>query len=515
MSQTPMKKIQKLAHEMKTIKAIKFLLLALPLLLLASCSDNKYTDVIPKNSSFVASVNFKSIAEKGELSSSNKLKMFKEYLGLIIGNEDKGNVEDIITSPEKIGIDFSKPAYIFKTPDNCIGIAMKMGDDDDFSSFLELLNRQGLCTKPTAQDGSSNGNLLDDIYYTFDGNKILLVAPLDDSNSAIAKRCATLLMDLNKEDRFTQTETFSKFEKSEADINTYANLAALPADLAKRIIGLLPRGVEAKDMEMFGAATFENGRATLSADLFSEKEKAKKLIEESGKHLRKINGSYIDSPSEDFLLWACAGIDGEWLLNLLKQDKELKQVLFAINRGIDADMIIKSIKGDAAVVLPQEFYQDDSDDTPFIAMANLNDTKFLKDVTYWKESMREYGMTMSETAKNHFVLKTDDFNICWGVDDKNLFFATEEAYKKNAFSPRSTVLKRHEQQIKASTIFFYINLKSLPLRELGQVINISGDFSDALSRLESIIFRTEGLTHYELSVETSDKDTNILKQLFE
>lgn len=499
---------------MKLVNLLKLFVVLIIVSVFTSCDNNDYVNVIPANAPFVSSINVGKLVAKSEFSKSSAFQMFKSYIGLVATtSEDKTEITKLLEDPSQIGMDFSKPIYVFNTIDDCIGLTIKMNDEGDFENFLELLRQKGFCGKSVERDGIQYNILFDDLDFAYNSEAILFLVSENSEGKAVAKRNLSLFFEQDADKSFISTEHFQRLSEGSDDISMYANLGAMPDNMSSNIKKLLPKGITASDVEFIGSADFKNGKIELKASVYSEKDAVQKALEEGDKYLKHIEGKYIDSPSEDFMVWAGANINGEWLLNLLKQDKDMKQGLFLLGRGIDVDMMLKAIDGDVALILPQNFVTKSSEESQFICFANLKNSDFLKDVAYWKKSMSEYGMTMTETAKNHYNLKAEGYSFNWGVDDKDLFIATEEAYKQNAFSKRSEILKDYSDEIESSSVFVFVNLKSIPMSELGQVLGMRLGMSKKMSSFKSLIFRMSDCSHYEVIFEMDNDDENVLKQL--
>lgn len=491
-----------------------FFALCVMLLVGTACDDSEYVNLIPADATFVASVDMRRMAEKGELKDSRITSLINGYMGLVVSGGDRQKMTEIMEDPGKTGLDFTAPVYLFKTRSECIGITMKVNNEGRFEDFIKLLSGQGLCGNPVERDGLKWNSLLEDIDFAYNENSVLFLVSLDNEGGAMSKVEINALYALDKDRAFVGTEHYSRMSDQGKDVVVYSNMSAMSSDVAGKIMSFFPSGIRSTDIEVIATLDFSVARAVLSAELYSENEKVQQMMKEGGDNLRKIEGRYADSPSKDFCAWACCNVNGEWLLNFLKRDKEIRQMLFLLERGIDIEMMIKAIDGDVAISFPNTFVTSDTDNVDFIATANVTNTDFLNDVDYWRKSMKDYGVTLESAGKNTFMLKTGDYELQWGVEDDNLFFTTPAACRQNAFSPRSEVLKPHIGEINNSLLYVYVNLESLPLREIAMVTGMNGMAGDRLSAFESVVFRIEDTDKIELVLSLKDKEKNFLKTLF-
>lgn len=497
---------------MKTIKV--FITIFLAVVALCSCNKSDYLSVVPSDATFVASANLAALAEKGDFSNSSISSSVDAYLPLVFSGESKNKMKGYLESPKEMGIDFREPVYIFKTVNQCVGMTMKMLDKGDFENFIKVLQNQNLATKPVERDDIMTGTFLDDVDYAYDGKTILLLASVGEGGSAIGKQTLVKLFKQDKDDSFVNTEEYEQLSaKSDCDISIFSNMAALPQDLAVQFKSLIPNGVRFTDVELIASVDFKNGKAVLTSELMGTNDKAKKMLKEGDDNFHKIEGRYVDMPTSDFLMWGCMGVNGEWLLDKLKQDNDMKQRLFLVERGIDIEAMIKSIDGDMAITLPKSFYTDEeASSTNFMACGQLKSSKFLDDVDYWKQGMKEYGLNMQSIGKNEYLLSSSDFKMCWGVNDDDLFIGSQSAYQEMANSQKSTLISSNKDEIKKCQAYVYVNLKELPLMQIAEMSGVPF-LKKAASKLNAIVYKCKSSSQMELSIELTDDKENFLKEI--
>lgn len=489
-------------------------IVALVVVLLSSCSKADYVNVVPADASFVASFNMKDIADDADLKNSGLVDMLNKSLGFVVSGKEKDKVQEYINDPRSMGIDFGEPVYMFKTANECIGLAMKVGSESDLKEFLQLLAKQSICSKPQERDDYICGTLLDDIEYTFDGKTLLLLSCLGDGGSAMNKSMSAQLMKQGADHSFASTEAFDKMDGQKGALKMYCNIGVLPEDVSKQFIHFLPKGVKKSDIELLATLSFDDGTATFTSIMWGNTPKAQQFMEETNKNLRKLDGEFIKAPTEDFLAWVSVGVYGEWLLKNLKEDKDLKTMLLAVERGIDIEQMLRSVEGDFTVVLPMSAITREKG-LDFVAMAELKNSKFLDDVDYWKESMKDYGISMRNVSGNDYLLNFEDgTSVNWGVsaDKEVLYFAPSTAFNHHNISPKSELLEAYEDEIEESQVFMFFNLKNAPLREIGMTIGMPY-LSDALGKLQSLIIKSSSAEQMQIVIELEKKDENFLKQI--
>lgn len=497
------------------MKVKLFSMLALAVVLLCSCNKTDYVNVVPADASFVASINIKDVSEKGDFKNSSAVAMLNDYMGLVVSPKDVKKAQEYISDPSAMGIDFTAPVYVFKTSSDCFGLTMKVSSDDDLSDFIQLLAKQGICSKPVERDDFFSGNLFDDIEYTYDGKTLLLISCLGDGGSAMNKQVSAQLLKQDQDNSFVSTEAFDKMEEQTGDVKMYSNLGIMPQSFAEQVASFLPKGVKKNDIEVLASISFENGKAVLASTIWGKTPKAQQLIDDTDKNMMPLKGSFANVPAEDFLAWASVGVKGEWLLSKIKDEEQLNQLLFMIERGIDVEQMLRTVDGDFTLVMPSSLVTSEKDNMDFLAYAQVKNCDFMDDVDYWQQSMKEYGFTMSKTGNADYLLKLDNDNsISWGVnaEKKELYFATSEAFNSNNASSKSKILNNYMDEIKKNHVFVYINLEQMPMQEIAMMSGVPV-IGKALEGLKCMIVKSPSADKMEIVIEMKNKDENFLKQL--
>ena len=114
------------------------IIFVLTLFVLLSCDNSNYKSVIPVDATFVASIDFDEIADKGDVTNSSIFSLIKRDVESMIPSESKGDILPYFESPEKLGLDLSDKVYVFMTPNRCLGITIKVHDSNAVGHFLSL-----------------------------------------------------------------------------------------------------------------------------------------------------------------------------------------------------------------------------------------------------------------------------------------------------------------------------------------------------------------------------------------
>lgn len=477
-------------------------------LALCSCTNTDYQNVIPANASLVVKVDMKSIAEKSDFKNSKWMKELDGSLGAVVSGKDMKSVKEYVADPMKIGIDFSMPLYFFMMADETMGMTMKVSDEDHVKDFLLLLNKQGLASKPQEKDYWMCGTLIDDIYYSYDGTTFLMLASMKGKNTTIS-RMARELTALKESDSFVGTEAFGRLNEEEKDVVMYVMSAQMIESL-KMAGGVLPPSIY-KDVEALASLDFAQGEARIMGKLFAKTKDAQHLIDEANANLKKMNGRYLDKVSDDAAIWIGAGVKGEWVLEKIKENKELKTMLFATERAVDVEQMLKAMDGDVSLELPLL----DTEKVDYVLQAELNNTDFLADVNDWKLSQKDYGIEMKELEPQQYQLMLDGQTYRWGVRDKDLYWATPRAVE-HAENSADAKLKAYREQIEDSRLFLFVDWTKLA-KGLSQSSNVAlvMQMWDGFFKIDALYWKLSSVEEGVVVIESKNKNENFLKQILQ
>ncbi len=490
------------------MKKIHFIsMMALAVMVLCSCSNKDYQKAIPANATLVVKMDVRSISDKAEFKESKYKMMLDGLLATAVKGEDMKTVKKYVDDPQKMGFDLSTPLYFFMVGEETVGLTLKTGDEGDLNDFLQVLNKQGLASKPTEKDGLKCGTLMDEITYTYDANTFLLLASLK-GREGVSNQ-ARELMTLKESDSFASTEAFDRMNDDDNDVATYLNGDVFGQDVLKELKSMMSsNSLDPRDMDAVMTLNFENGQATFKAKVWGKNEKAQTLIDEAYDSFDNIEGKYIDRVSNDMLMWMGMNVKGEWLLNKMKENQSTKEALFVVERAIDIEQMLRAVDGDLAFELQMEDVMSKKE-PEYIVYGTLKNSDFLADVEDWKNTMKDYDMTMEEKGKNQYVLTMDDASYKWGVQDNDIYFSSLNAVTKNE---GKSPLADNKDDIKKNKVYLYINLARIPWGEFFSKSEMN-TLQEPLDKLQALVIKGALSGEVTLAVELKDKNENFLKQL--
>ena len=480
---------------------IYHLLFTIGLLVFCSCSKREYLNVIPQNPAFVVSVDFNTIAEKGEISQSPYLPQVTSLLG---GMSDK--FSDYMENPEKMGIDFRQPACFFGDG-SYFAMTMAVYDADDLADFFTVLHQQNACGPLTEKDGVQYAKIQGAKgVVAFNKNTLLIISS--------SPEFACQLLAQQQENSFTATDAYDHMADLEGEILMYGNAASVPSKAVSDMKLMLPEGIRYTDVDVYGSTLFADGSIIVRTQLRGKTKEAQRLIEDGNdtEQFKKIKGDYIERAPEDFFLWACVGVEKGGLLNMLKSSNYGHQLLLVLERAIDIEQILRQVKGDAVIMVPRNHKMHGYEQFMFIS--TVDDTDFMKDVDYWQKSMADFDMSMSRTIGDNFVLKAGIKTFNWGLEGDQFYFATDDMFAQNATAQRSNLLKSLEKDICSSYFYAYINFEPL-LKDTNMTpAQCAFPIPPFLWMLKSVIFQSKEYGTLDIAINLKDESQNSLKTIF-
>lgn len=416
-----------------------FVALAMVLsLVMASCSEKQpdYVTVIPKDATAVVSVDMKNVAEKANLAQSPLLSFARKSVGLFLNEKTKQQLDAVIDDPSLTGLDFSAPVYLFQTPNHCVGLTIKVGDDSMVEECLGVLAKQNICSAVKSHDGLQWTTIMDEINVAFDDDAMLIMAQIEDRKAGSANSLEDMmlmLMQLPYEESFAATDAGEKIRKLNCeDVDAYFNLAAMPSEIIEQIEPMMPAGVKYSEVQVVAGLEFLKGEADFKMQLLSNNDKVQKLIDEAADAFQPVDGTYLGIIPEGNKMWLSMGLKGDKALTQLKKIPQLKEKIFALNMGIDFDNIVRAIDGDALVIADS--------DGKITLTARLGNTDFTKDIDYWMQSAREYGIEFRRYDDEQFKISAEGQDIYFAVHDDDIYLS-EVPYWLGHYPEKANLLK--------------------------------------------------------------------------
>ena len=522
---------KKYAYTLATIAAI--VLIAFLLLRPGQKQSDNYIKLVPANSTIVNRTDFMSLLEKSDIANSELGK------SLTSGNAISDVLKRYLEDPKEIGLDLRKPVYIFANAnDSTTGLALKILDEDDFTSFLtDLHNENNGIGVPTEKNGLKTAPIEGYGTVAFNAEAAVIII----SGKQMTKRnsttvLATQLFGLKPEEQFVQTDDYKRMAAAKGDTRTYLSMDLL-MELPNHIrLFDLPDSTDIKNIRILLNASFNKGEATLAGELYSNDEATAKRLKDKWKNLKHIKGDYLNLMGTNSCLFITACLDGNEIVK--EMDREAKtsgdlgnllsskheKELFAKIKNI-----VSEAEGDAALSIG--FASEDESEIPLAIhlAARVKGTGFLADGGYWQQQANRYSFlefdefdtddglpqnkAMTKIDNNTYALSLMGINTKVGVEGGNTFYlTTEESANAMLKQPASPFITAQKNSITASYGYVLVDLKAAkPFVE--QLIGKNTSFNNIAKVVENISINIYDINKGALKISMTDHKQNALKQL--
>lgn len=431
--------------------------LAVCLCLLSSCSNSDYVNAIPANSSAIISVDMKKMADSHAV--ADKAGVLKSLL----------HVDDATDC----GIDISEKLYLFESAEGNLGLCAKVADDDKLEDWLNQLSKeQHTCDKVAERKGFRFTVLKDSWLVGFSDKSLLIMGPVVADAQAELQRNMVRYLKADEEQGVKASPMFGRLDSISSPMAMVAQAQALPEKFVAPFTLGAPKGADASQVVIAAEMTIQQGMLRIKGETFSFNRDIDKALKEAVQNYQPIKGKYVMSMPDDAVAGIFMNVDGTKFLPMIQNNKGLQQLLLGINTAIDMDNIIRSVKGDMAIVLPSF-----SDSNLKMTMAaQLAHTKWLADVGYWKASCPK-GSSIADWGKNAYSFSDGNTSFYFGVsDDLQFYSGSDELLASYSIKPSNHPISANIR-------------KEIAGKKLAMVINFgkTGGGNEAMNAVTSLL----------------------------
>lgn len=477
---------------------------------LTSCSGG-IEEAIPAVSQIVFKVNLDKVGDKGNLDQNKISREIQDFIDCPTPQK----LQALMQHPLLLTAVLDKEAYGFTTNDY-IGIAAGVRSKSMMDDVIGAFQKQGLATSPESQGGYDWTVYKKQWLIGYDRSRFLLMGPCPEGAQPALKQNMLALLHQSKDDSFAANPAFDKLDDKDGDMTVYAPLANLPDLVGGQFALGVPESVDPADVQVFLNVKFEKGKIHIDGESTSDKEDVARQMTEQSRQLPKIKGSFLNRVPGKFLIWGALGLNGSRSLQSLKKNHTISDFLLAMNAGVDADKIMKSINGDASFCVP---YLKKNGDVAFLFNAELEKKDFLNDVGYWKKSVAEIGRgsRMTDAGNDTWNLVMPDFNGRFGVQNMT-FFATNEVPSLALKQGVSGELKPYNGLIRQSVSFTLVNVaEARKIKAFADALKVVGQYVPQVKSLIDntgvILIRATGGNSGTMDFIAADRKLNYVQVL--
>lgn len=465
---------------MKTNKR-NFLQLSLCALLVAvfySCTgsvDETYTNAIPADATFVASINVNDLVKKAGY------KDFEEVDKAVGGILSQGSTESlsllpdiagvILLKPEESGLDFDAPVYLFQQPDGAsMGIVIRVIDQEKVQAWVE---------STVGAPGSASVTFVD-----YNENGLCIYEK---------KGKAEWQMPATPEARFNQTPSFKKMRETKGDLRYWFNTRDLTAKYG--VIAITAQPPLYTETGLVGACNFDKGSIDATLALVANTPAAEEGIAAFKKALRPSGGKLISYLPESTTVMASICGTGADYLEYINRTPGLG-IMFGGNYRFWKAML-EAMDGEAVIALTGMSEYSFS----FIAYAELKPE-------------------IDEAQMRGILSKNSLQNSFWGIKDHCLYLTNDKALSENAFKEASPSLRKAEygKQPDGKPVYMLMDIAKImsnPILEQAMAQMGNSGPMQYYSMISGMEYELNGDYELAMKVSLKDKKENALKVLMD
>lgn len=417
----------------KCYKAVAVMALFSFALLFSSCSGDDYINAIPQSSTLLMSTN------PAKLTGTGSQHLLKSLL----------KVSDI----DKSGIDFSANVYFFEDARYNIGLCAKVSDDDKLADMLQ----QAGCHVEKRR-GFRFALLPGNWIIGFSDVSVLMMGPVVPAAQNDMKVQMAQYLKQDEDEGIKGTPLMERLQTIDAPMALVCQAQALPEQFVTPFTVGAPRDADPSDIMIAASMEVKNNRLIIKGQTFSFKKQIEAALQKAQKTYRPIKGDYVKSMSANDAMGLFMNVDGKNFHKLIRQNKGISGMLTGINTAIDMDNIIKSIDGDMALTA-SGFGKGSLQMTMAAKLGNAN---WLKDVSYWKQSVPQGGH-IGDWGKNCFYYTGNQTAYYFGVtgDMQYMSGGSREAALRSICPSKHPLSTDIQQLITGEKLVMLINFGSL------------------------------------------------------
>lgn len=304
------------------MKKTLLLLGAAFMMLLSSCSEKEYTDVIPRGSTALMSID---LQQSGT-----------DVLQSLFGLSDT----------QDCGIDLSAKLYLFESPDGNMGMVAKVMDADRLKQTLN-----GLLEKAAGQKVIE----WKDIHFTlvkeawmmgFDEHAAMVMGPIAPARQNQIRQQMARYLKQDSKQGVTESRMFQKLDSIRSAMALVAQVAALPEQLTSPFMLGAPKTADASQVLLEAELQVQDEMLVIGGQTFSFNQPIDKALKETASLFRPMGGAFLNRLGTRSALSFLTNVEGEHFLPVLQQNKGLQSLLTGAKFTIDINEVINSVDGD-------------------------------------------------------------------------------------------------------------------------------------------------------------------------
>ena len=269
-------------------------------MLLSSCSEKEYTDVIPRGSTALMSIDLQQTGTD----------VLQSLLGL--------------SDTQDCGIDLSAKLYLFESPDGNMGLVAKVSDDDKLEGIVNDLSETSVCQKVTQRKDIRFTMVKEAWMMGFDDQAVMLMGPIASAQQTQIQQQIGRYLKQDERQGVTESKMFQKLDSIHSAMALVTQVAALPEQFTAPFMLGAPKTADASQVLLEAELQVQDQMLVIQGQTFS------------------FNQRLGTRTALSFL----TNVEGKRFLPVLQQNKGLQSLLTGAKFTIDINEVINSVEGD-------------------------------------------------------------------------------------------------------------------------------------------------------------------------
>lgn len=406
------------------------------------CSAEDYLRMLPSRPKALASIDLVRLSEESGLNAEALKSLFPTEW-----NETR------------TGICWTRKIYAFVSSREYMGVLAAVEDAGELEKYLRELSRKGRC-RPVEEWRGYRWTVLNERWMLgFDDHALLVMGPGFGGDVDVLRQEILKCFRQKTEEGGMVSSVYKDLSQQEAAFAFVSRMDVLPASYNETFLTGLPEHANLNDINLIAAVHFTEEGVEIDGEVNSANPDINKYYEQLTAVGGKMSGVFAGNVPADALAWGCVNVDGDTLLKQLRAIPELRTLLLGLNMGVDADRMIRSIKGDLAVTL---FPSGSLKHMDYLMTAQLANQDFLKEAGYWKQSAERDGLVdFRDMGGHHYYISREGLHAFFGVEDGNLYATSAERMVPHAGGTETGTLSGWKGDIASGRFFIWLNLEQL------------------------------------------------------
>lgn len=401
-------------------KLISNTIFILVVIFFSSCSSkSEYTDAIPQDASMVISLNMKKIVDKSGINEENSKALVRRITDALksgLGAKSNKAVEELLKDPSSSGISFEDNIYLFSgDSSNLFGILAKLDDEDDFSSILEVLNEEGVCSE--IHDGDKcQWAKIGNLFCGFNNGTLMIISNGTDDTSGL-KETLMSYMRQEKDKSFSSTSYFKKLNEAKGEMAVILNFSLLPSNLVSQLKIGMPADMKLEDLKYLMNVDFNAGNISCQVQSLISEASIVSTLEDIDKATMNVDNDLLAYYPSNTVLWSGASIKGGEFYSILSKNPAVERMMDDPMIPIDINDIFSAVDGDVAL----GYINPSLDD--MILYGKVKTDQFMSgfDELIPLVAMSGGQMTLKKTGKATYQFGAMGENLWFGVKNGMLY----------------------------------------------------------------------------------------------